>query len=135
MPPLQGRPLEIVRDGKNHADVAVLTPDGTIQTVISWVDADDAGNVTLNSAEGRSWPQNLREAGRCTLTVRGDESPYEYVSIRADLIEASRDEADEHIDALAQKYLGESTYPYRQPGEQRIKFTLAPSRVIHQSQG
>jgi len=27
---------------------------------------------------------------------------------------------DEHIDALARKYLGQDTYPSRQPGEQRL---------------
>lgn len=28
--------------------------------------------------------------------------------------------ADQHIDAMAKKYLGEDTYPFRQPGEERV---------------
>ena len=58
---LAGRPLEIIA-GKNYAHLAIPRRDGTVQTVIVWAHTDD-GNVTLNSAEGRSWPANLRWAG------------------------------------------------------------------------
>jgi len=37
--------------------------------------------------------------------------------------------ADAHIDKLAQKYLGQDTYPFRQPGEQRVIFRITPDRV------
>jgi len=41
----------------------------------------------------------------------------------------STEGADAHIDGLAKKYLGVDEYPYRQPGEQRIKFVVAPDRI------
>jgi hypothetical protein len=42
--------------------------------------------------------------------------------------------ADEHINSLAKKYIGQDEYPYRQPGEERIKFIVRPERVryVHQ---
>ena len=41
--------------------------------------------------------------------------------------------ADAHIDALAKKYLGKDTYPYRQPGEVRVLVKILPEKV--QTQG
>ncbi len=37
--------------------------------------------------------------------------------------------ADEHIDALAQTYLGVDSYPFRRPGEQRLIVQIAVDRV------
>jgi PPOX class probable F420-dependent enzyme len=132
MAELTGRALEIVTSGQNYAHVAIPTSDGTVQTVIIWAHADDDGNVTLNSAEGRAWPRNLRKAGTATVTMMADGNPYEYVSIRGRLIGDTHDGADAHIDQLAKKYLDEDTYPWREEGEQRVMFTLEPVRVTYQ---
>ena len=124
---LDGRPREIIA-GKNYAHLAIPRQDGTVQSLIVWADADD-GNVTLNSAEGRKWPETLRKAGTATVTVMADGDPYEWVSVTGRLVEDTHDGADEHINALAKKYLDADEYPYRQPGEQRVRFVLRPERV------
>jgi hypothetical protein len=36
--------------------------------------------------------------------------------------------ADEHIDSLAQKYLGQAKYPGRKPGEVRVLYKIEPQR-------
>jgi PPOX class probable F420-dependent enzyme len=132
MAKFEGRPKEII-EGKNYAHVAIPRQDGTVQTVIVWAHTED-GNITLNSAEGRRWPENLRRAQTATVTAMADGNPYEYVSVTTRLETATHEGADEHIDMLAKKYIGADTYPYRQPGEQRIKFVLRPERVtyVHQ---
>lgn len=135
MAELEGRPLEIVKEGQNYAIVAVPTDDGSVQSVIVWAHADENGNVTLNSAEGRSWPANLRKAGRATVTMMADGNPYEYVSIRGRLIEDTQEGADEDINMLAKKYIDADEYPFRQPREVRVKFTLEPEKVTHLKQG
>lgn len=116
--------------GKNYAHVAIPREDGTVHSVIVWADLD-GDNVTLNSAEGRRWPENLRKAGTATITVMADNNPYEWVSLTGRVTTDTHEGADEHIDALAHKYTG-SDYAHRQPGEQRVKFVLAPERVYHQ---
>ena len=68
---LEGRPKQIFTEGKNYAHVSVPRQDGTVQSVIVWTHADDEGNVTLNSAEGRYWPANLRKAGTATIVDFG----------------------------------------------------------------
>ena len=42
------------------------------------------------------------------------------------------DEAEADIDSLAQKYLGQSPYPWRKEGEQRVSFVIEPTHVYHQ---
>jgi len=124
---LEGRPKEII-EGVNYAHVAIPRADGTVQTIIVWAHTDGT-NVTLNSAEGRKWPENLRRAGTATVTVMADGNPYEWVSVTGRLVGDTHDGADADIDALAKKYLNADSYPYRQPGEQRVSFALAPERV------
>jgi PPOX class probable F420-dependent enzyme len=124
---IEGRGEELL-NGKNFADVATLRSDGSIHTTPVWVDIQD-GKPVLNSAEGRAWPRNLERDPRVTLTVQNMENPYEYVSIRGRVAERTHEGADEHIDALAKKYLGVDTYPYRQPAEQRIIIKVEPEHV------
>jgi PPOX class probable F420-dependent enzyme len=135
MAELEGRPLEIVKEGQNYAIVAIPLEDGSVQSVIVWGHADDDGNLTLNSAEGRAWPANLRKAGRATVTMMADGNPYEWVSIRGKLIGDTQDGADDDINMLAKKYIGEDEYPWKGPDEVRVKFTLEPEKVTYIKQG
>lgn len=135
MAELEGRALEIVRDGQNYAVIAVPLDDGSIQTVVAWAHADDGGNLTMNSAEGRTWPANLRKAGRATVTMMADGNPYEWVSIRGKLVDDTHEGADDDINMLAKKYLDEDVYPWKGPDEVRVKFTLEPEKVTYIKQG
>jgi len=132
---LEGRPREIFTEGKNYAHVSIPRQDGTVQSVIVWTHADADGNVTLNSAEGRAWPANLRKAGTATVTLMAEGNPYEYVAVTGRLTGDTHDGADENIDFLAKKYIDADSYPFRTEGEQRILFTLRPERVNYVNQG
>jgi PPOX class probable F420-dependent enzyme len=125
---IEGRAEELLK-GKNYANVATLRSDGKIHGAPAWVDVQD-GLAVLNSAEGRAWPKNLERDPHLTLTVQNMENPYEYVEIRGAVAERTHDGADEHIDQLAKKYLGQDSYPYRQPGEQRVIIRVAPEHVF-----
>lgn len=116
----------------NHAVISTSNADGSIHSAVIWVDVED-GAVAVNSAVGRIWPSNLERDPRATLLVLDPSNPYEYVEIRGTAT-AAPEGADEHIDRLAQKYLGQETYPYRQAAEQRVKFLVRPSRVRHSKQ-
>ena len=124
---IDGHAEELLR-AKNFCNVSTLRADGSVHAAPVWVDIED-GKPTLNSAEGRAWPRNLERDPRVTLTVQNLENPYEYVEVRGKVVERTHDGADEHIDALAKKYLGQDTYPYRQPGEQRVIIRVEPEHV------
>ena len=124
---LDDRDRELLQ-GKNFAYVATIRQDGTVHNVPVWVDVE-GNNVVVNSAEGRVWPENVRRTGQATLTVANTDNPYEYVSITGHLAEDTHEGADEHIDKMAQKYLGQDKYPYHQPGDVRVIMRIAPDRV------
>jgi PPOX class probable F420-dependent enzyme len=109
----------------NYAQVASLRRDGSPHVTPVWVDFRDA-RVWLNSSESRDWPRNLRRDPRVALNVQNLENPYEYLEIRGHAIEFTLEGAEEHIDFLAKKYLGEDTYPYRQPGDRRVIIKVTP---------
>jgi PPOX class probable F420-dependent enzyme len=123
---------EALLKGKNFAHVATLRADGSVQVAPVWVDVQD-GKPVVNSAEGRAWPRNLERDERVTIAVQNLENPYEYVEVRGRVAERTQDGADEHIDAMAKKYMGLDSYPLRQPGEQRVIFRIEPEHVYYQA--
>jgi PPOX class probable F420-dependent enzyme len=130
---IEGRVAELL-DAKNFVHVASVRQNGKPHVVPVWVDHED-GKVVLNTAEGRAWPANVRRNGNAVLNVMNLENPYEYVEIEADLVEDTQEGADEHINAMAKKYLGQDEYPFRQDGEQRVILRLAPTKIRHNNPG
>jgi PPOX class probable F420-dependent enzyme len=124
---VEGHAADLLK-GKNFAQVATLRSDGSVHVAPVWVDVQD-GLPVLNTAEGRAWPRNLERDPRVTVTVQNLENPYEYVTIRGKVAERTHAGADEHIDAMAKKYLGQDSYPFRQPGEQRVIIRVEPEHV------
>jgi PPOX class probable F420-dependent enzyme len=124
---VEGRGAELLA-GKNFATVATLRGDGSVLSVPVWVDVQD-GRPVLNTAEGRSWPRNLARDPRVTITVQNMENPYEYLMVRGTVAERTHEGADAHIDAMAKKYLDQDSYPFRQPGEERVILRIEPEQV------
>ena len=116
----------------NYAVVSTLNPDGSILSTVVWVNEVD-GQVAVNSAKGRRWPTNLERDPHVTVLVYEQGNPYDYVEIRGTAT-GTTEGADEHINALSKKYIGQDEYPYRSPGEQRIKFVIEPTSVRHVKQ-
>jgi PPOX class probable F420-dependent enzyme len=115
----------------NYAVISTLNSDGTVHNAVIWISADN-GSVAVNSAIGRVWPTNLERDPRVNVLVQEANNPYHYV-IRGTAT-ASTEGADDHINALAKKYIDQDEYPFRQPGEERIKFTINPEQVRYVKQ-
>jgi PPOX class probable F420-dependent enzyme len=111
----------------NYAVVSTHNQDESIHSTVVWVDAEN-GHVALNSTIDRKWPTNLQRDPRVNVLIQESGNPYHFVEVRGDA-RATTDGADEHIDRLAKKYMGQDEYPYRRPGDQRIKFVITPKRV------
>jgi PPOX class probable F420-dependent enzyme len=116
----------------NYAVISTLNKDGSIHSTIIWISAE-GDQVAVNSAVGRLWPTNLQRNPHVTVVVEETGNPYHFVEIRG-TASATEQGADEHIDALAKKYIDQDEYPYRQPGEQRIKFVIKPEHVRYVKQ-
>jgi PPOX class probable F420-dependent enzyme len=113
---------------KNLGNIATLMPDGAPHVVPVWIDYD-GGDVLVNTAEGRQKLKNVRHDPRVALDVVNSENPYEMITLRGSVVEVTHEGADAHIDKLAKKYLGQDSYPYRRPGEQRVIIRIEPERI------
>jgi PPOX class probable F420-dependent enzyme len=133
MATLNDPPVRELLEQPNYAVIATLNANGSIHQTIIWIGAE-ADAVSVNSAVGRLWPSNLERDPRVTVVVYEAGNPYNFVEIRG-TASGTTEGADEHIDALAKKYIGQDEYPFRQPGEQRIKFVIEPERIRHVKQG
>ena len=130
---LNDPPVRELLEQPNHAVISTHNQDGSIHNTVVWISAED-GTVAVNSALGRKWPTNLERDPRVSVLVYEQSNPYNYVEIRGSAT-PTHEGADEHINALTKKYIGQDEYPFRQPGEERIKFVIQPDHVRHQRQG
>jgi len=112
----------------NFAHIATLMPDGSPQVTPVWVELEGE-RIIVNTAEGRVKPRNVRRDPRVAISVTDQANPYSAAFVRGRVVEVTHDGAEEHIDRMAQKYLGRSVYPYRQPGERRVIFKIEPEHV------
>jgi PPOX class probable F420-dependent enzyme len=112
----------------NFGHLATLMPDGSPQVTPVWVDFDGR-HILVNTAEGRQKARNIRRDPRVAIDVLRQGSAYAFASVRGRVVEITKEGAEEHVDRLAKKYLGRDTYPFRQPGEQRIILKIAPERI------
>lgn len=121
--------IELCTKGKNFATIATTMNDGSPQASITWIDSDGS-NIIFNTAEGRLKTNNLRRDGRVALTIADSENPYRQVMVRGKVIEDTQEGALQHVDSLAQKYLGVDKYPYSEPGEVRVIFKIQPEKIF-----
>jgi PPOX class probable F420-dependent enzyme len=113
----------------NHAVISTINPDGSVHSTIVWINVE-GDKIAFNSARGRVWPANLERDPRVTLTLLNQEDPYEYAVITGSVVEVGEG-ADAHMDTLSKKYIDQDVYPWRKPGEERVKFHLAPAKIRH----
>jgi PPOX class probable F420-dependent enzyme len=110
---------------KTFATLGTLMPDGSPQVTPVWFDYDGK-HVRVNSALGRVKDKNIRRDPRVSLSIPDPENPYRYLEIRGKVVDITQNGADDHINSLSQKYLGNPVYPYRQPGEVRVLYKIEP---------
>ncbi len=112
---------------KSFGAFTTLMPDGDPQTTPVWVDYQN-GEIWVNSALGRQKDRNVRRDPRVSVAIIDADNPYRYVEVRGRVGEITEKGADEHIDRMAKKYLGQDKYPFRQPGEKRVLYKI---RIEH----
>jgi PPOX class probable F420-dependent enzyme len=113
---------------KAFANLATLMPDGSPQVTPVWVDYDGT-HILVNSAKGRVKDKNMRREARVSLAVSDPENPYRYMEVRGRVVEVTETGADEHINSMAKKYLGQDVYPFRKPGEVRVLYKIKAEKV------
>src|ERR1700744_5335040 len=117
-------------EDKDFAHVATVNPDGSPQVSAVWV-GRDGDLITFNTAEGRLKTKNLHRDGRVAISIANQENPYENLIVQGKVVEMAHDGADDDIDALAKRYLGADSYPFRQDGEVRTIVKIEREKATH----
>jgi PPOX class probable F420-dependent enzyme len=113
------------------AHLAVIDSDGAPHVTPVWVDTDGE-HILINTAKGRKKYNNIVRDPRVAVSVvdKKDDWRTLWVKGTAELVE---DGADAHIDKLSKKYIGKDTYPFRQPGEERVIIQITPEHKLTQA--
>ena len=117
--------LDLMQQKKAFASLATAMADGSPQVTPVWFDYKD-GLVRINSAKGRVKTRNMTVGAPVALAIIDPDNPYRYLQIRGRVGRVSEEGADQHIDSLAKKYLGQDKYPYAKPGEVRVIYEIDP---------
>ena len=114
------------------ASLATIAADGSPQITPLWIDVD-GDDLVINTAQGRAKARNLERSPRVAICVIDPDNPFNVVAVHGTVIEVTTNGADEHIDALAKKYMGVDTYPMRTEGEVRLKIKIRTDRITMQT--
>jgi PPOX class probable F420-dependent enzyme len=114
---------------KAFANLATLNADGTPQVTPVWVDYD-GDYVLVNSARGRRKDKNMERNRAVALSIQDPDNPYRYLEVRGHVDEITEQNAAQHIDKMAKKYMGVDKYP-GQPGEVRVLYKIKPEHTSH----
>jgi PPOX class probable F420-dependent enzyme len=108
--------------------LATLMPDGSPQMTQTWVDTDGR-NILVNTVEGFQKVRNMERDPRVAVNVADPDDPSRYFSVRGRVVDITKDGAADHIETLAQRYLG-GPYPWFGGRDQvRLLVTIAPERT------
>jgi PPOX class probable F420-dependent enzyme len=114
--------------------VAVLSttqPDGAPHAVPVWYDVDGS-HIAINTATHTVKYRNLQHNGRAVLTFVDPADTDRYLALHLLLVDTSDDDVGlQHLNALAQRYMGVREYPYRRAGDRHVRLRFSITRTSH----
>jgi PPOX class probable F420-dependent enzyme len=108
--------------------LSTLMPDGSPQLTETWVDTDGE-HVLINTVAGFQKIRNIERDPRVALSVADSKQPTRYFAVRGRVVNVTADGAADHIERLAQRYLG-GPYPWYGGRDQtRLLLTIEADKI------
>jgi PPOX class probable F420-dependent enzyme len=108
--------------------LATSMADGSPQVTQTWGDTDGE-HVLINSVQGHVKVRNIARDPRVAVAISDPDNPSRYVQVRGQVCEVTTEGAVDHIERLAQKYLG-APYPWFGGRDQvRVILVIEPERI------
>jgi PPOX class probable F420-dependent enzyme len=108
--------------------LTTLMPDGSPQITLTWVDTDGT-NILINTVQTHQKVRNIERDPRIAVAVSDPAAPARYFAVRGRVTGTSTEGAVEHIESLAQRYLG-TPYPWYGGRDQvRLILTIEARRI------
>ena len=125
--PLPDELLDLLR-GTATCYLSTVMPDGSPQVTQTWVDTD-GHDVLINTVVGHQKVRNIRRDARVALALSSARNPSRYFEVRGHVTDTTTTGAAEHIETLAQRYLG-GRYPrYGGADEERLILRISPKKI------
>ena len=103
--------------------LATTMPDGSPQVSPVWFSID-GDCVLINTNEGRTKDKNMKARPRVAMVIQDPNNQDRYLGMRGEVVEFTREGADEHINRLSLKYYNKP-WTYRE-GQRRIIYRIKP---------
>lgn len=108
--------------------LSTVMPDGSPQLTQTWVDTDGE-HVMINTVRGHQKLRNIQRDPRVAVNICDSSRPSRYYAVRGQVIGTTTKGGAEHIEALAQRYLG-TPYPWYGGRDQiRVILTIRADRI------
>ena len=108
--------------------VTTLMPDGSPQMTQTWVDTDGE-HVIINTVQSHQKVRNVERDPRVAMGVSDPSNPSRYYAVRGRVVSITTEGGAEHIEALAQRYLG-GPYPWYGGRDQvRVLLTINVDKI------
>jgi PPOX class probable F420-dependent enzyme len=108
--------------------LATLMADGAPHLTQTWVDTDGR-HILVNSVQGFQKIKNIERDPRVALTISDPGNPTRYYAVRGHVLDVTPEGAADHIEKLAQRYLG-TPYPwYGGRNQTRLLLTIQAQKI------
>jgi PPOX class probable F420-dependent enzyme len=107
------------------AHVATIGPDGEPQNNPVWF-GWDGQHLLFSQTTARQKYKNLRKDPRVALSIVDPANDYRYLEVRGRVVRVDPDPDFAFINSMAKKYMGQDTYPFHQPGDERVVMVVEP---------
>ena len=103
--------------------LATTMADGTPQVSPVWFSVDGE-YILINTNEGRTKDKNMKARPRVAMVIQDPTDQDRYLGMRGEVVEYTREGADEHINRLSLKYYGKP-WTYRE-GQRLSTYRIKP---------
>jgi PPOX class probable F420-dependent enzyme len=108
--------------------VTTLMPDGSPQITQTWVDTDGE-HVIINTVQTHQKVRNVERDPRVAVGICDPSNPSRYYAVRGRVVRITTEGGAEHIETLAQRYLG-GPYPWFGGRDQvRVMLTISADKI------
>ncbi len=108
--------------------LTTLMPDGSPQMTETWADTDGV-HVIVNTVQSFQKVKNVERDPRVAVAVSDPSNPYRYYAVRGRVVNVTTEGGAEHIETLAQRYLG-GPYPWYGGRDQvRVILSIAADKI------
>ncbi len=106
-------------DKRTFWHIATTGPNGELQSTPVWGGWTD-GKFVFSLTKGRQKYRNLTKNPSIAISGIDPENPYRYLEMRGTVERVDDDSTNTFIDSMAKKYMDADSYPFHQPGDERV---------------